>query len=109
MTVDPRSDGRRGVGALLRDLAESSAGLIRAEARLVRIELGDAARLAGRGTAFVALGGVLLLLGALAALTALILLIGDQWLPHDLYWLRSPVGGAHPRRHACLAACPATP
>ncbi len=87
MTVDPRSDGRRGVGALLRDLAESSAGLIRAEARLVRIELGDAARLAGRGTAFVALGGVLLLLGALAALTALILLIGDQWLPHDLYWL----------------------
>ncbi|HEX9485054.1 MAG TPA: phage holin family protein [Gemmatimonadaceae bacterium] len=87
MTVDPRSDGRRGVGALLRDLAESSAGLIRAEARLVRLELGDAARLAGRGTAFVALGGVLLLLGALAALTGLILLIGDQWLPHDRYWL----------------------
>src|SRR5258706_12425464 len=87
MTVDPRSDGRRGVGALLRDRAESSEGLIRAEAPLVRIELGDAARLAGRGTAFVALGGVLLLLGALAALTALILLIGDQWLPHDLYWL----------------------
>src|SRR5260221_8985891 len=107
MTVDPRSDGRRGVGALLRDLAESSAGLIRAEARLVRIELGDAARLAGRGTAFVALGGVLLLLGALAALTALILLIGDQWLPHDLYWLGALLVALIPGRIASWAAIPA--
>src|SRR5260221_3921128 len=109
MTVDPRSDGRRGVGALLRDLAESSAGLIRAEARLVRIELGDAARLAGRGTAFVALGGVLLLLGALAALTALILLIGDQWLPHDLYWLGAALLALHPCRLAALLPIPGPP
>src|SRR5258706_1083701 len=114
MTVDPRSDGRRGVGALLRDRAESSEGLIRAEAPLVRIELGDAARLAGRGTAFVALGGVLLLLGALAALTALILLIGDQWLPHDLYWLGarllSLIAGRSPAWLAFLArTAPSTP
>src|SRR5258708_22620588 len=106
MTVDPRSDGRRGVGALLRDLAESSAGLIRAEARLVRLELGDAARLAGRGTAFVALGGVLLLLGALAALTGLLLLIGDQWLPHDPYWLRALLVARLSRRLAARLPSP---
>ena len=33
------------------------------------------------------MGGVLLLLGTLAFFTGLILLIGDQWLPRDLYWL----------------------
>jgi uncharacterized membrane protein YqjE len=80
-------DGRRGLGALLRDLAEGSAELVRGEVRLARVELGTAASAAGRGTALVAVGGVLLLLGALAALTGLILLIGDQWLPHDLYWV----------------------
>ena len=87
MTVDIRSDGRRGLGALLRDLAEGSAGLVRGEVRLARLELGTAASAAGRGTAFVAVGGVLLLLGTLATFTGIILLIGDQWLPRDLYWV----------------------
>ncbi|NUO37009.1 MAG: phage holin family protein [Gemmatimonadaceae bacterium] len=87
MTVDIRSDGRRGLGALLRDLAEGSAGLVRGEVRLARLELGTAAAAAGRGTAFVAVGGVLLLLGTLATFTGIILLIGDQWLPRDLYWV----------------------
>ena len=63
MAVDIRSDGRRGLGALLRDLAEGSAGLVRGEVRLARLELGAAASAAGRGTAFVAVGGVLLLIG----------------------------------------------
>ena len=87
MTVDLRSDGRRGLGALLRDLAEGSAELVRGEVRLARLELGGAASAAGRGTAFVAVGGVLLLLGTLAAFTGIVLLIGDQWLPRDLYWV----------------------
>jgi hypothetical protein len=86
VTVDVRSDGRRGLGTLLRDLAEGSAGLVRGEVRLARLELGTAASAAGRGTAFVAIGGVLLLLGTLATFTGIILLIGDQWLPRDLYW-----------------------
>ncbi|NUP55741.1 MAG: hypothetical protein HOQ19_07905, partial [Gemmatimonadaceae bacterium] len=47
MTVDIRSDGRRGLGALLRDLAEGSAGLVRGEVRLARLELGTAAAAAG--------------------------------------------------------------
>src|SRR5918996_1408086 len=84
MAVAHSNDGRRGLGALLRDLAEGSAELVRGEVRLARIELAGAA---AKGTAYTALGGVLLLLGTLAAFTGLILLIGDQWLPRDLYWL----------------------
>jgi hypothetical protein len=87
VAVDIRSDGRRGLGTLLRDLAEGSAGLVRGEVRLARLELGTAASAAGRGTAFVAVGGVLLLLGTLATFTGIVLLIGDQWLPRDLYWV----------------------
>ena len=87
MAVDSETDGRRGIGALLRDLVEGSADLVRGEVRLARIELGTAAGGAGRGIAFFAVGGVLLLLGTLAAFTGVILLVGDQWLPRDLYWL----------------------
>jgi uncharacterized membrane protein YqjE len=87
VTVDQNTDSRRGLGALLRDLAEGSAELVRGEVRLARIELGAAAGAAARGTALVAVGGVLLLLGTLATLTGVILLIGDQWLPRDMYWL----------------------
>jgi uncharacterized membrane protein YqjE len=87
MAVDHENNGRRGLGALLRDLAEGSAELVRGEVRLARLELGGAISAAARGTAFVAMGGVLLLLGTLASFTGLILLIGDQWLPRDLYWL----------------------
>src|SRR6185436_17028224 len=87
MAVDARNDGRRGLGALLRDLAEGSAELVRGEVRLARLELGTAASAAGRGTAFIAVGGVLLLLGTLATFTGLVLLIGDQWQPNDLYWV----------------------
>jgi hypothetical protein len=85
--VDQAGNGRRGLAALLGDLAEGSAELVRGEARLARVELGATASAAGRATALVALGGVLLLLGALAAFTGLVLLIGDQWLPRDLYWI----------------------
>jgi hypothetical protein len=87
MAVDHSNDGRRRLGELLRDLAEGSAELVRGEIRLARMEFGGAARAAARGTVLTATGGVLLLLGTLAAFTGLILLIGDQWLPRDLYWL----------------------
>ena len=60
---------------------------MRGEARLARMELSAALSGAGTGTAFIATGGVLLLLGTLALFTGLILLIGDQWLPRDMYWL----------------------
>ena len=87
MAVESTTDGRRGLGALLRDLTEGSADLVRGEVRLARLEIGTAAGAAGRGTAFIATGGVLLVLGTLSTLTGVILLVGDQWLPRDLYWL----------------------
>jgi drug/metabolite transporter (DMT)-like permease len=82
-----RVDGRRSIGALLRDLAEGSATLVRGEVRLARME--TAAALAGvrDGTVMMATGGVLALLGGLSVVAGLVLLIGDQWLPRDLYWV----------------------
>lgn len=87
MAADPRHDGRRTLAALLRDLAEGSASLVRGEVRLARLELTTAAGAAMRGTASIAIGGVLLLLGALALFTGMVLLVGDQWLPRDQYWI----------------------
>ena len=88
MTFDGRNgDHRRGLGTLLRDLAEGSAALVRGEAKLARIELAQIATGIGKGSAFVAIGGVLALLGSLSLLAGIVLLIGDQWLPADQYWL----------------------
>jgi uncharacterized membrane protein YqjE len=87
VAVNHSADGRRGLAALLRDLAEGSAELLRGEIKLARVELAAISSAAGRGTAFVAVGGVLLLLGTLAVFTGIVLLIGDQWLPRDLYWV----------------------
>ena len=86
MTLDER-DGRRGIGALLRELAEGSGKLVGNEVRLAKIEVGDIIARIGRGTAFVAAGGVLVLIGALSTITGIVLLVGDQWLPADLYWV----------------------
>lgn len=80
-------DGTRPLGALLRDLAEGSASLVRGEARLAKVEVGEMVSAAGKGTALVATGGVLALLGGLSVLAGIVLLIGDQWLPADLYWV----------------------
>jgi hypothetical protein len=85
MAVD-QNDGRRGFGNLLRDLAEGSAGLVRNEVKLARIELHKILSGIGIGTAMVASGGVFALLGTLALFTGIVLLGGDQWL-HDRYWL----------------------
>ena len=81
-----QTDGRRGLGALLRDLAEGSGALVRHEVTLARLEVAETARAVGVGTGMVATGGVFALLGALALLAGLIMLAGDQWL-RDRYWL----------------------
>jgi uncharacterized membrane protein YqjE len=80
-------NGRRGVGALLRDLAEGSGALVRSEITLARLEAGEIASRLARGSAFMAIGGVLALLGTLSLFAGVILLIGDQWLSRDRYWL----------------------
>jgi len=79
--------GRRGLGTLLRDLVEGSTTLVRDEVRLAKIELNAAVKGISVGTALVATGATLGMLGALALVTGLVLLVGDQWLPKDLYWL----------------------
>jgi len=86
MALDGR-DNRRGIGALLRDLAEGSVTLVRDEVRLARLEIADMVAGIGRGTAFVAVGAVLMLLGGLSVVAGIVLLAGDQWLPADLYWV----------------------
>ena len=87
MTVGVHQNGRRSVGTLLRDLAEGGVSLVRNEVRLARIETVEALNAIGRGSALVATAAVLALLGGLAFVAGLILLVGDQWLPRDLYWL----------------------
>jgi drug/metabolite transporter (DMT)-like permease len=86
MATDGR-DGRRGIGALLRDLADGSTTLLREEIQLARTEIAAAAAGAGKGAALVAMGAAFAMLGGLALLVGGVLLIGDQWLPADLYWV----------------------
>lgn len=80
-----RENGR-GIGSLLKDLADGGAALFRQEMRLARTEISGIARAVGAGTALTATGAVLAVLGAFAVLAGLILLAGDQWL-RDRYWL----------------------
>jgi uncharacterized membrane protein YqjE len=77
----------RGFGEILRELANGGANLLRAEVKLARLELGDVMRGVSKGTALVAIGGVLLLLGGLSLATGIVLVVGDQWLPRDRFWL----------------------
>lgn len=81
------SDSRRGFLALLHTLVGESTTIVRDEFKLARIEIAELARGIGVGTALVATGAVLALLGTLAFLTGVVLLVGDQWLPADLYWV----------------------
>jgi len=80
------TDGR-GFGTLVRELADGSAELVRGEAKVARIEIGGVVKGIATGTGFIAIGGVLALLGGLSLFAGVILLIGDQWLPRDLYWV----------------------
>lgn len=88
LTADGASStpGARGVAALVRELADDGSELVRQEARLVRLEVTGLAGTAARGSAAVATGGVLLLLGGLAVLVGIVFLIGQQWIVGQ-YWL----------------------
>jgi hypothetical protein len=71
----------------LRHWAEGAMEHLRADVAVAREEVGRVLRAVGLGSAMVAVGGVLALLGALSLVVGLILLIGDQWLPSDLFWV----------------------
>ena len=85
-----RENGR-GIGVLLRDLADGGAALLRQELRLARTELTAMVNAVGTGTALTASGAVLAVLGTFTLLVGLILLAGDQWL-RDRYWLAALIG-----------------
>ncbi len=82
--ASPPGSGR--LAALVRELAGGSTDLVRHEVRLVRLELGGLLNAAARGSAGVAVGSVLLILGGLAALVGTVFLIGEQWVVGQ-YWL----------------------
>lgn len=86
MPLDGR-DSPRSVGTLLRELAEGSTALVRDEVRLAKMEIAEIGVAAGKGTALVATGAVLAVIGGLAVIAGLVMLIGDQWLPADRYWV----------------------
>jgi hypothetical protein len=85
----PGTEGR-GFGALLKDFAEGGADLVRYEFRLAKTEAAALGRHVGTGSAAVAVGGVLALVGVLTFLTGLVMLAGDQWL-RDRYWVAALV------------------
>lgn len=76
-----------GIARLLHGLAEETLDLVKSELRLTRMEVRRAIEGIGLGTAFLAIGSVLGMLGTLSLLAGLVLLVGDQWLPQDRYWL----------------------
>jgi hypothetical protein len=67
----------RSLGDLFAELARETATLIRQEVQLAKTELTESANEAGRGVAFLLLGGAVAYAGFLALLTALILGLWD--------------------------------
>ena len=91
MIAAGKYDRSRGFGELLRDLAHGSADLLRGEIKLARLEVSSIVANVARGSTLVALGGVILLLGGLSFVAGIVLFVGDQWLPRDLYWVAALV------------------
>jgi membrane protein len=71
----------------VRHWTEETVARIRWEFSVARREVGVIIRALGTGTALAATGAVFGLLGLFAVLTGVVLLIGDQWLSRDRYWL----------------------
>lgn len=68
------------VGALLRDLADGSAQLLRQEWQLARLELYQLAKEIGGGTTKVAIAGVCFALGGASLLAGAALAFADPWV-----------------------------
>lgn len=81
------ANDRRGFGTLLRNLVEESVTLVRDEIHLAKLEVVKALHGIGLATMLTATGTVLIALGVIAFAVGLVLLVGDQWLPADRYWL----------------------
>ncbi len=82
------SETNRGVGQLLRDVAEDGAHLARQEVHLARIEFAQIARDVGKGTGFAVGAGMLGLLTVQMLVFGIVLLLGDA-LFRGRYWIAS--------------------
>ncbi|MDP9203041.1 MAG: phage holin family protein [Gemmatimonadota bacterium] len=80
------SETNRGVGQLLREVAEDGAHLARQEVHLARIEFAQIARDIGKGTGFAVAAGMLGLLTAQMLVFGIVLLLGDA-LFRGHYWI----------------------
>lgn len=80
------TEASRGVGALLREVAEDGAHLARQEVNLARIEFAQIARDIGRGTGYAVAAGMVGLLTAQMLVFAIVLLMGDA-LFRGHYWI----------------------
>jgi hypothetical protein len=76
----------RGVGALLREVAEDGAHLARQEVHLARIEFAQIARDIGKGTGYTVAAGMIGLLTAQMLVFGIVLLMGDA-LFRGHYWI----------------------
>jgi uncharacterized membrane protein YqjE len=81
-----RSNANRGLGVLLRDLADGSRRLVRQEVRLARLGVEQLLKSSVSAVVRIAVGGVLAILGLMALVTGIILLIGAEGL-QSRYWL----------------------
>ena len=86
--MNPLSASRtnRGVGELLREVAEDGAHLARQEVHLARIEFAQIARDIGKGTGFAVAAGMLGLLTVQMLVFGIVLLLGDA-LFRGHYWI----------------------
>jgi Putative Actinobacterial Holin-X, holin superfamily III len=80
------SQTNRGVGALLREVAEDGAHLARQEVHLARIEFAQIARDIGKGTGYTVAAGMIGLLTAQMLVFGIVLLMGDA-LFRGHYWI----------------------
>lgn len=80
------SETNRGVGQLLREVAEDGAHLARQEVHLARIEFAQIARDIGKGTGFAIAAGMLGLLTVQMLVFGIVLLLGDA-LFRGRYWI----------------------
>jgi hypothetical protein len=86
MKMPSASGTNRGVGQLLREVAEDGANLARQEVHLARIEFAQIARDIGKGTGFAIAAAMVGLLTVQMLVFGIVLLLGDT-LFRGRYWI----------------------
>jgi putative superfamily III holin-X len=86
MKMPSAFETNRGVGQLLRDVAEDGAHLARQEVHLARIEFAQIARDIGKGTGFAIAAAMVGLLTVQMLVFGIVLLLGDA-LFRGRYWI----------------------